>query len=244
MVADSICVVRRWGYCIPKNHISHEHPGAPWNWSGYGSSSSTSSSPYPLLSKTCLRLRAFISVLDLLMLKTWNLKELLMFSFGDRGRHCGGEWNINTSQVYVFLLDKHIVPRQLSTSKLLFPHFEHSEEKCRPQLHVPSPTRASRSIRLLFWMKCVIMRELWSMTNYFSYPYFLLSSIAIIFHPFCPVSHPNMTAGTRVFHVHQNSLYFSSSVSVSVLQTNRQSWMKKIIFCMSWNCLNALVLSV
>lgn len=105
-----------------------------------------------------------------------------MFMCVDREKHCGGEPNINTNQIHVFLLDKHIVPWQLSTSKLLFPHSEHSEERCRPQLHVPSPSRASRSIRLLFWMNHVIMRELWSMTNLLLISfYFFLSSIAIIF---------------------------------------------------------------
>lgn len=168
-------------YHIPKNHISHEHPGAPWNWIGYGSSSSTSFSSYSLLSKTRLRLCAFISVLDLLTLKNVKCKQLLMCT----KRHCDRKWNTRKSQnyssvferfyfIFIFLLDKHIYPWKWSTSEFISPLWAQWGE-----VLVSTPC-SLKSIRLLFGMKYVIIRGLWSMTNDFSYSYFLLSFIAII----------------------------------------------------------------
>lgn len=79
---------------------------------------------------------------------------------------------------------------------------------------------------------CRCERSVQSKTNYFSYPYFLLSFIAIFFLHSVFILHPNMTAGVctgpecSTFIVHQ-TLCSSSSVSVSISvtlsQTNHQS---------------------
>ncbi len=129
-----------------------------------------------------------------------------------------------------------------------YPQSEHSEERCWPQLNVPSPTGTSRSIRLLFWMKRVVTRELWSMTNYFSYPHFLLSSIAIIW---SSLSLYCILTWLQVFEWDQSvklSLYvrlcFSSSVSVSLCANQPSELNEERQFCMGWICLNVLVLSV
>lgn len=118
--------------------------------------------------------------------KNMIFKESLVWT----ERDTGGEWDMNTSQIHLSVFYWISTLSCDSWVPVSFhPHSEHREERRWPQLYVPSPTGTSQSIRLLFfcffvflfWMKCDVVREPWSVTNYFSYPYFLLSSMSIIF---------------------------------------------------------------
>lgn len=120
--------------------------------------------------------------------------------------------------LFFFLLDKHIVPRQLSTS----------EERRRPQLYVPSPfTGTSRSIRLLLPDEmCRYERTAEHDKLLLSIPYFLS-----IFH--CHRSIHSFLSLHRILtwlQVFKLSLYFLISLfSLSLSACSKltsKSWMK------------------
>lgn len=187
--------------------------------------------------------------------KNMIFKESLVWT----ERDTGGEWDMNTSQIHLSVFYWISTLSCDSWVPVSFhPHSEHREERRWPQLYVPSPTGTSQSIRLLFFLfLCFfVLDEMWRCERTMERDKLFLISLfppVIYVHHFLHsviALHPNMSAGVHMgpecssFFVHQT---LSSSVSVSLFQTNRQSWMKNIyffFFCMQWISLNVFVLSV
>lgn len=136
-----------------------------------------------------------------------------------------------------FLLDKHIVPWQLSTSKLVSPLWAQWGEVLASTQRFFT-YRGHQEV-----LGCPMGWNVSLWENFAEQDKLILSLFPSVFHCYLFlhsvfILHPNMTAGVctgpecSTFFVHQT---LCSSSSVTLLQTNHQSWMKNIILSV-WMC--------